>query len=224
MKYLACDIETSGFSLGISKPPDEIISIGWCDVDQPLDEFGETFAFPVVAQSSVYALRVHQLSEQVLKRNGATDLATALKPLLSTIEAIPDVVVLVAHNGYSFDSRFIAAALRAHNLSMPANFAGWIDTSRLDWGAGKLDDVAKRLNVTITRTTHGALVDARLLADVFLAGCKQAQAFPGKSSRAFETTHDWLKRTADLPKPPTHAKTTPGTKRPFAELQEGGAP
>jgi hypothetical protein len=162
---------------------------------------------------------VHGLSEHKLATLGATDLCTAFKPFLAAIASMDDEVCLIAHNGYSFDSRFVAAGLRAHSLEMPPNFAGWFDTMKTTWGAGKLDDVAKRLGVPIKRSMHGALVDARLLAEVFEAGFFDKD-IDIKQLAAFEPVGAWLKRTESLPCPPlvaggSGATVVVGAKRAF---------
>ena len=125
------------------------------------------------------AENVHGLSAEFLKD----------KPLFSTVassflEFIGDSP-LVIHNA-GFDLKFLNAELDAQGL--PAiDFARAIDTvimarKKFPGSPANLDALCKRFNVdTSTRTKHGALVDAELLAEVYLElrGGRQANFLGG---------------------------------------------
>ena len=112
------------------------------------------------------AENVHGLSAEFLKD----------KPLFSTVassflEFIGDSP-LVIHNA-GFDLKFLNAELDA--LGLPQiEFARAIDTvimarKKFPGSPANLDALCKRFNVdTSSRTKHGALVDAELLAEVYL--------------------------------------------------------
>jgi DNA polymerase-3 subunit epsilon len=132
------------------------------------------------------AENVHGLSAAFLKD----------KPLFASVatsflEFIADAP-LVIHNA-GFDLKFINAELDGQGL--PAiDFARAIDTvimarKKFPGSPANLDALCKRFNVdTSNRTKHGALVDAELLAEVYmeLLGGRQANLLGG----AGDANHD----------------------------------
>jgi len=116
----------------------------------------------------IEAFRVHGLSAAFL----------ADKPLFSSpevVDAFLDFVgdaPLVAHNA-EFDRRFLNAELaRCGRPELPSE--RFVDTlpmarKRFPGQANSLDALCKRFNISLsTRSLHGALIDARLLAEVYL--------------------------------------------------------
>ena len=112
------------------------------------------------------AERIHGLTSEFLKD----------KPIFaSVVEEFLEFIaedMLVIHNA-GFDLRFINAELNRLGFpSIPANRA--IDTvqmarKKFPGSPANLDALCKRFNIdTSARTKHGALLDAELLADVYL--------------------------------------------------------
>ena len=114
------------------------------------------------------AQRVHGLSREFL----------ADKPLFADVdvaEALLDfigVAPIIAHNA-AFDRNFLNSELERANLDLLAEHR-WIDSLALAQqkypGAyNSLDALCKRFRISLAeRDKHGALVDARLLAGVYL--------------------------------------------------------
>ena len=112
------------------------------------------------------AFNVHGLSSEFLADKPL--FADMAEGLLNFIGEDP----LVIHNA-EFDMRFINAELSAIGIS-PLPMERSIDTVRMarkqfPGAPAKLDALCKRFNIDLSaRVKHGALLDAELLADVYL--------------------------------------------------------
>jgi len=107
--------------------------------------------------------------------------------------AFIDDAVLVAHNA-AFDRSFIDNELRLAGLAWPPADR-WVDTlalaqKRFPGMYNSLDALCKRFKISLAeREKHGALVDARLLAGVYLelrGGREAALDLGGTSGRVLE--------------------------------------
>lgn len=173
MRELIFDTETTGFD---PMTGDRLIEIGLVEmVEKSLT--GSTYHKYVNPEREVpdSAFKVHGLSSDFLKD----------KPVFSEImdefiEYVGDDSVLVAHNA-DFDMRFINWELE--NAGRPIIHAKrFVDTlaiarTKFPGAANSLDALCKRFGVNNThRTLHGALMDAEILADVYieLLGGRQA--------------------------------------------------
>ena len=141
------------------------------------------------------AFKVHGLSIEFLKD----------KPLFAGVcdEFIAFIgdAPLIAHNAM-FDLGFINAELeRCKRAAIPRDRL--IDTlmlarRRYPAGPNKLDDLCGRFSIDLSRRTkHGALLDAELLAEVYidLIGARQSQLI-----LASETRESRNERTGDTPR------------------------
>jgi len=121
------------------------------------------------------ALAVHGLSAEFL--NGKPRFVEVVDELLAFLGDAP----LVAHNA-AFDLGFLNAELERVG-KMPVGRERLVDTLLLarrkhPAGPNRLDDLCLRYNIDNSRRTkHGALLDAELLAEVYLEliGARQAQ-------------------------------------------------
>jgi len=173
MRELIFDTETTGFD---PMTGDRLIEIGLVEmVEKSLT--GSTYHMYVNPERAMpdSAFKVHGLSSEFLKD----------KPVFSEImdeflEYVGDDSVLVAHNA-DFDMRFINWELE--NAGRPIIHAKrFVDTlaiarTKFPGAANSLDALCKRFGVSNThRTLHGALMDAEILADVYieLLGGRQA--------------------------------------------------
>jgi DNA polymerase-3 subunit epsilon len=114
------------------------------------------------------AQRIHGLSRDRLRNEPTFDHPSVSQAFLSFIADSP----LVAHNA-AFDRAFVNAELSL--AGHPETLEGrWIDTlalakRRYPDKRNSLDALCKRFNISLAeRELHGALVDARLLASVYL--------------------------------------------------------
>jgi DNA polymerase-3 subunit epsilon len=115
------------------------------------------------------AIRVHGIRDDMVRGQPRfADLADEL------IEFLGDAPV-VAHNA-AFDRGFVNHELgRAGRAPVPAD--RWIDTyglaqKRFPGASNSLDALCRRFKVSLAeREKHGALIDARLLAEVYLELC-----------------------------------------------------
>jgi DNA polymerase-3 subunit epsilon len=147
------------------------------------------------------AQRVHGISKAFLAGKPRFGDAEVAGEFLAFI----DGAGLVAHNA-AFDRGFIDHELRLAGLPCPASDR-WVDTlalaqKRFPGMYNSLDALCKRFKISLAeREKHGALVDARLLADVYLelrGGREAGLDLGGPSGRVLETG---LARVAYGPRP-----------------------
>lgn len=170
MREIVIDTETTGLDFSEHR----LVEIGCVEL---VDKYvtGKTFQRYLNPERAVEeaALAVHGLTDEFLA--GHTCFRDEVNALLEFIGDAP----LVAHNA-QFDIGFVNAELAALGLA-PIAQSRVVDTLQLARrkhpGAGnKLDDLCKRYNVDLSRRTkHGALLDAELLAEVYIDLCGARQ-------------------------------------------------
>ncbi|MFT5703664.1 MAG: DNA polymerase-3 subunit epsilon [Rickettsiales bacterium] len=164
MREICFDTETTGFE---PKEGHRIVEIGCVELFNKV-RTGKTYHTYVnpVRDMPEGAFKVHGLSSEFLKD----------KPKFSEIvQEFMDFVgdaKLIAHNA-GFDMRFINHHLRECDLEIieRRNVIDSLELARQKFpGAGNtLDALCKRFGVDLSRRTkHGALLDAELLADVYI--------------------------------------------------------
>ena len=164
MRSIVLDTETTGLD---PQEGHRIVEIGCLELHNHLPT-GKTYHVYLNPQRvmPVEAFRVHGLSDEFL----------ADKPLFSDIvDEFLDFVQdtpLVIHNA-KFDMKFLNAELKSVNRSiLPMERA--IDTlmmakKKFPGAMANLDALCRRFNIdNSNRTLHGALLDAQLLAEVYL--------------------------------------------------------
>lgn len=180
VREIAFDTETTGLDWA---GDDRIIELGAVELINHIPT-GKTFRRFINPGRKV--------SEATIRITGITDADLQDKPPFED----PDIVdaflafigdaTLVAHNA-AFDRGFLNAALkRARRKPVPE--IRWIDTvmiarKKYPGAPASLDALCKRFDVSLeSRTLHGALLDAQLLATVYLellGGRARAFAFDG---------------------------------------------
>ena len=164
MREIVLDTETTGFD---PKTGDRLIEVGCIEIVDLLPT-GRTFHRYVNPERSIPedAIKVHGITDAMVK--DAPIFAKMADELLEFIGDAP----LIAHNA-SFDRNFIDwELLLAHKPQ--TGEARWIDTlaiakSKFPGQPNTLDALCKRYKISLAdRTYHGALIDARLLAEVYL--------------------------------------------------------
>lgn len=148
------------------------------------------------------AFAVHGLSYDFLKNH--PPFKEVLNPFLEFIEDAP----LIIHNA-KFDMKFINAELKEHNcVELP--FSRAIDTltmarQKFPGSPASLDALCKRFGVdNRAREKHGALLDAELLAQVYLEliGGKQPSLSLDFSSKTIHVVRDVKKEKPHRPARP----------------------
>jgi DNA polymerase-3 subunit epsilon len=166
MRYVILDTETTGLDPSTGH---KLVEVGCVEmINRQLT--GRHFHHYVNPQreSDEGALNVHGLTTEFLRD----------KPLFKSIAAdliefVRDATVLI-HNA-SFDTKFINAELAALNMPPMNDVCVVEDTLRMakEMFPGKrnnLDALCERLGVSNShRVLHGALLDAEILAEVYLA-------------------------------------------------------
>ncbi len=164
MREIVFDTETTGLD---PRTGDRITELGCVEVEDFIPT-GRTWHSYVNPQRSV--------PEKVTEITGLTAEFLADKPLFSEIaegflEFVGDANV-VAHNA-PFDRGFINMELEKIGKPVIAN-ERWVDTvvmarKKFPGAHASLDALCKRFGVSLeTRDKHGAIIDALLLADVYL--------------------------------------------------------
>ena len=164
MREIVLDTETTGLD---PKSGDRLVEIGCVELDNHLPT-GRTYHQYVNPERNMpdEAFRVHGLSEAFLAKYPVfADIADAF------LEFIGDAD-LVIHNA-SFDLGFINVELQRLGRASVENRRA-IDTVQIARGKypgaqASLDALCRRFEIDLSaRTKHGALLDAELLADVYL--------------------------------------------------------
>jgi len=163
-REIVLDTETTGFD---PKTGDRLIEVGCIEIEDLLPT-GRTFHSFVNPERLIPpdAIRVHGITDDKVK--DAPKFREVVKELMDFIGDAP----VIAHNA-AFDRNFIdhECGLCGHPLIEETR---WIDTlqlaqKRFPGMANSLDALCKRFKISLVeRSLHGALIDARLLADVYL--------------------------------------------------------
>jgi DNA polymerase III subunit epsilon len=216
IREIVLDTETTGLDPELG---DRVIEIGCIELIN-LVPTGQRFHHYINPERAV--------SAETITITGITDAMLVGKPTFVEIAAdlvdfIGDDAVLVAHNA-PFDAKFVNHELGKCGFR-PYETSRWIDTlvlaKRQAPGApASLDALCKRFNIdNSNRTLHGALLDAELLAEVYLElkGGRQADLMLGeiKAGQYEEVGHNKKLRPAR-----PHAPTAEEAAAHAAFLQE----
>lgn len=195
MREIILDTETTGVDPGSGH---RVVEIGCIEIISGIRS-GEFFHSYLNPERDIppEAERVHGLSQEFLFD----------KPLFA--EIVDDFLAFIAdsplviHNA-AFDMKFINSELARVGFK-PIDMGRAIDTvlmarKKFPGSPANLDALCKRFNIDLSgRTKHGALLDAELLAEVYieLTGGKQARLFD--EVKAPECLAQQAERNAGLP-------------------------
>jgi DNA polymerase-3 subunit epsilon len=163
-REIILDTETTGLDPASGH---RLIEIGCIEIEDLLPT-GRTFHKLIHPERRIDAdaIRVHGITDEMVR--GQPLFASICDDLLAFIGDAP----IVAHNA-GFDRGFVNAELeRAGRAPLPET--SWIDTlslaqKRFPGMHNSLDSLCKRFKISLAeREKHGALIDARLLAAVYL--------------------------------------------------------
>ncbi|WP_296169896.1 DNA polymerase III subunit epsilon [uncultured Brevundimonas sp.] len=163
-REIVLDTETTGFD---PRTGDRLVEVGCIEI-QDLLPTGRTFHRFVNPERLIPAgaIAVHGITDEQVKH--APKFRDIVRDLMDFIGDAP----VIAHNA-AFDRSFIdhECGLCSYPL---LDADRWIDTlklaqSRFPGMPNSLDALCKRYKISLVdRTLHGALIDARLLAEVYL--------------------------------------------------------
>lgn len=187
MRQVFLDTETTGLS---PESGDRIVEIGCVEmVDRRLTDERRHFYLNPERKNSEGAFAVHGLSDEFLA--GQPLFAAVADDLLAFV----DGAELIIHNA-AFDVGFLNAELRRVGKPAIAQVAARITDSlalareQYPGKANSLDALCKRLEVDNThRTLHGALLDAGLLAEVYIRMTRGQHALVIDAQGDAETAH-----------------------------------
>ena len=169
MRQIFLDTETTGFNANHPQNPDRMVEIGCVElVNRKLTGNNLHFYLNPERDSDEGALRVHGLTTEFL--SDKPKFSAIAKELLDYVAGAE----IIAHNA-PFDISFLDAELvRAGHQPFKKYIGSVTDTLVMakEMFPGKrnsLDALCDRLEVDNSgRTLHGALLDAELLADVYI--------------------------------------------------------
>ena len=200
IREIAFDTETTGFDFN---GEDRVVELGAVELINHIPT-GNTFRQLVNPRRKV--------SEATIRITGITDEMLADQPHFDAPEVVDAFLgfvgdaTLIAHNA-AFDRGFLNAELeRCGRKPIPP--IRWIDTvamakKKFPGAPASLDALCKRFNVSLeSRTLHGALLDAQLLATVYLellGGRARAFTFDGPANEAKTNRKPAGKRPKALP-------------------------
>ena len=195
IREIAFDTETTGLDWG---GDDRIIELGAVEMLNHIPT-GKTFRRLINPGRRV--------SEATIRITGITDEDLKDKPAFheddvvgSFLEFVGDSTI-VAHNA-AFDRGFLNAELKRCDLA-PIPEIRWVDTvqmarKKFPGAPASLDALCKKFDISLqSRTLHGALLDAQLLATVYLE-------LLGGRARSFEfgrSAKDKVTRTKAVTRP-----------------------
>jgi DNA polymerase-3 subunit epsilon len=163
-REIVLDTETTGFD---PKTGDRLIEVGCIEIEDLLPT-GRTFHRLVNPDRLIPegAIKVHGITDDKVRT------APRFREIVADLMEFIGDAPIIAHNA-TFDRAFID-----HECSLCGQAlipeVRWIDTlalaqKRFPGMANSLDALCKRFKISLVeRTLHGALIDARLLADVYL--------------------------------------------------------
>lgn len=169
MRQIFLDTETTGFNANLAQNPDRMVEIGCVElVNRKLTGNNLHFYLNPERDSDEGALRVHGLTTEFL--SDKPKFAAIAKDLVGYVAGAE----IIIHNA-PFDISFLDAELaRAGHQPFKRYIGSVTDTLVMakEMFPGKrnsLDALCDRLEVDNSgRTLHGALLDAELLADVYI--------------------------------------------------------
>ena len=189
MRRITLDTETTGLN------PSEghrIVEIGCIELEENIPTGKEWHSYVNPERSMPEAaFAVHGLSEEfLLKQPIFKDIATDFLNFINGAE-------LVIHNA-KFDIGFLNNELKKIGSST-INLNNTIDTvqlarEKIPGAAASLDALCKRFDIDLSiREKHGALLDAKLLAEVFLELTGGRQASLALTQKNRKKTYDYIK-------------------------------
>lgn len=195
IREIVFDTETTGFNYDSG---DRLIEIGAVELINhvPTGRFYHQYINPD-REVPEEAVRVHGLTYDFLKNYPkVSEIAQDF------IDFVGDDGILVAHNA-SFDINFINYEFKHKGF----NIFSWdkvVDTleiarSKFPGSRNNLDALCKRFNIdNSSRTKHGALLDAELLAEVYLellGGAEPTISFSQKNDKKLESVKTEVNKT-----------------------------
>jgi len=163
-REIVLDTETTGFD---PKTGDRLIEVGCIEIEDLLPT-GRTFHRFINPERLIPpdAIKVHGITDDKVK--DAPKFHEVVDDLMESLGDAP----LIAHNA-NFDRNFIDFEYSRIGQKPPPQ-ERWIDTlqlaqKRFPGMPNSLDALCKRFKISLVdRTLHGALIDSRLLAEVYL--------------------------------------------------------
>ena len=163
-REIVLDTETTGFD---PRTGDRLIEVGCIELLDLLPT-GRTFHRFVTPERSIPAdaIKVHGITDDKVRD------APKFHEIVDDLMEFVGDAQMIAHNA-AFDRNFIDFELNRCGRPITGE-PRWIDTlklaqTRFPGMPNSLDALCKRYKVSLVeRTLHGALIDARLLAEVYL--------------------------------------------------------
>lgn len=192
MRQIVLDTETTGLRPGV----DKIVEIACVEVQNyyPTGRVWHTYVNPGIKMPKA-AEAIHGITDKKLK--GKPKWWQVEEAFLSFLGSDP----IVAHNA-SFDVAFIKAELTGQALSNDIVDTLALYKQAFPLAPASLDAVAQRFGVNVDRSKHGALIDAKLLAQLYVDIVGRQHAFDIATAPRSTLVLDYKAKPRQQPLPP----------------------
>jgi DNA polymerase III epsilon subunit-like protein len=182
------DLETT------SRCRSRIVSIGYIAEDDGIQ--GELLVNPRI-HIEYEAYKVHGYSHKKLTQMHAKSAKEQLLFFMSEIESIGRDVVMIAHNGKSFDTHVLRHELERENVPLASNIIGFVDSlhwirKSLSLKSANIDFLMGHFWSENARDLHGALEDCKILKRIFF---HVLNSIEDHTLTYFEATDEFFERT-----------------------------
>lgn len=183
------DLETTG------KQRSRIVSIGYVAEDERL--VGELLVLPKV-DITTGAAYVHGYSKEKLMECNAKSSREQLEFWMEQISNLKTPVVMVAHNGKSFDTHVLRHEMVINGLEFAQNIVGFVDSLHwfkyhCDFPKANIDYLLSHCFNRDARDIHGACEDSRILKEIVVHILQKRSE---SQLTYFEDMQEFLERTS----------------------------
>lgn len=181
------DFETTGRSRS------RIVSIGYTSDSETFQD--ELLVIPEI-RIDYGASVVHGFTHELLHTQNADTCKKQLSLFMERIEKLSKPVVLIAHNGKSFDTHVLRHEMIINGIKLPNNIVGFLDSlwfvrKKLEIKHASIDLLMDKFWHGELRTIHSALEDCKILKRIF----EHVISITNDKALYLESTEEFMNRT-----------------------------
>lgn len=181
------DFETTG------KSRSRIVSIGYASDDDLFED--ELLVIPDIS-IDYGASVVHGFTRHKLEYEGARKCGDQLSMFMQRIESLNTPVIMIAHNGKSFDTHVLRHEMEIHRIPLARNIIGFLDSlwfvrAKLNVKYASIDILLDTFWKGEMRSIHSSLEDCRILKRIF----NHVMSLTDDKAIYYETADEFLLRT-----------------------------
>ena len=181
------DFETTGRSRS------RIVSIGYASDSEVFED--ELLVMPAI-RIDYGASIVHGFTHETLCAQNADTCKNQLSLFMKRIEELSIPVLLIAHNGKSFDTHVLRHEMVINGIQLPKNIVGFLDSlwfirKKLEIKHASIDLLMDKFWKGELRTIHSALEDCKILKRIF----EHVMSITDDKAAYLESTAEFMNRT-----------------------------